>query len=186
MATSFTATRIGRPSRTSTVFDPAGNWSIGTPIRYSASDAAAGMQFSRGCPLRCTYCGQWSFWKRWRHRSPENFVGELATLARRHGVRIVWLADENFAADPHAARRALELLAERDLGLSLYLNLTAADVVRDAKLLPLYKKAGVDNVIMGVESLDDATVAMERENNPLTTSQRAVALLREHGIVEAW
>jgi anaerobic magnesium-protoporphyrin IX monomethyl ester cyclase len=40
------------------------------------------MQFSRGCPLTCTYCGQWLFWKKWRHRSPRNLVGELATLAR--------------------------------------------------------------------------------------------------------
>ena len=31
---------------------------------------SAGMQFSRGCPLTCTYCGQWLFWKKWRHRSP--------------------------------------------------------------------------------------------------------------------
>src|SRR5262249_19677722 len=35
---------------------------------------AAGMQLSRGCPLRCNYCGQWGFWRRWRHRSARNFV----------------------------------------------------------------------------------------------------------------
>jgi len=144
---------------------------------------AAGMQFSRGCPLTCTYCGQWNFWKRWRHRSPENFVQELEVLARRYGVRIVWLADENFAADRDVARAALELLCERNLGLSLNLNMTAADVVRDADLLPLYKRAGVDNIIMGIESLDDATVARVRKNNPLDVSREAVALLRQHGIV---
>ena len=40
---------------------------------------SAGMQFSRGCPLTCTYCGQWLFWKKWRHRSPRNFVGAYCT-----------------------------------------------------------------------------------------------------------
>ena len=77
----------------------------------------------------------------------------------------------------------LELLARRGLGLSLNVNMTAADVVRDADLLPLYKAAGVDNVVMGVESLDDATVTLVRKNNPLAVSRRAAALLRGQGIV---
>jgi anaerobic magnesium-protoporphyrin IX monomethyl ester cyclase len=144
---------------------------------------AAGMQLSRGCPLRCTYCGQWGFWRRWRHRSAANFVGELETLVHRYGVRVVWLADENFAADPALTRAVLERLVECDLGLSLNLNMTAADVVRDAELLPLYKRAGVDNIVMGVESLDDAVVHGVRKNNPFAVSKEAVRLLRRHGIV---
>ena len=144
---------------------------------------AAGMQFSRGCTLRCTYCGQWSFWRRWRHRSPENLADELETLVNKYGVRIVWLADENFAADREAAKHALTAIARRNLGLSLNLNMTAADVVRDADLLPLYKQAGVDNIVIGVEALDDATVASVNKNNPFAISKKAVHLLRKHGIV---
>jgi anaerobic magnesium-protoporphyrin IX monomethyl ester cyclase len=141
------------------------------------------LQFSRGCTLHCTYCGQWGFWRRWRHHSPGKFADELETLARHHGVRIVWLADENFAADREMARQALEHLAARQLDLSLNLNMTAADVVRDADLLPLYKRAGVDNIIMGIETLDDKIMAKVRKNNPIKTSRQAVRLLRQHGIV---
>ncbi len=144
---------------------------------------AAGMQFSRGCTLRCTYCGQWSFWRRWRHRSPQNFVDELEKLVRDYGVRIVWLADENFAADREMARQTLEAIVARQLGLSINLNMTAADVVRDADLLPLYKRAGVDNIVMGVESLDDSTVEKVHKNNPFAVSKEAVRLLRQQGIV---
>lgn len=144
---------------------------------------AAGMQFSRGCPLTCTYCGQWMFWKKWRHRSPQNFVEELRTLVEEYGVKIVWLADENFAADPDAAREVLVLLAQAKLNLSLNINMTAADVVRDAALLPLYKAAGVDYVVMGVESLDDKVVASVRKNNPYRVSREAVRVLRENKII---
>ncbi|MCI0647575.1 MAG: hypothetical protein L0346_22160 [Chloroflexi bacterium] len=84
------------------------------------------------------------FWKKWRHRSPQNLVDQLATLAGEYGVKIVWLADENFAADREMARQVLERLVAANLGLSLNVNMTAADVVRDANLLPLYKAAGVD------------------------------------------
>jgi anaerobic magnesium-protoporphyrin IX monomethyl ester cyclase len=144
---------------------------------------AAGMQFSRGCTLTCTYCGQWSFWSKWRYRSPEFLADQLEILAKRYGVRIVWLADENFAADREVTRKVLECIASRNLGLSLNLNMTAADVVRDADLLPLYKRAGVDNIIMGVESLEDETVDRVRKNNPFAISCEAARLLRQHGIV---
>jgi len=151
--------------------------------RLFGAGRAAGMQFSRGCPLRCTFCGQWSFWRKWRHRSPANFVGELEILARRFGARFVWLADENFSADRELTREVLERLEAAKLGLSLNLNMTAADVVRDADLLPLYKRAGVDNVVLGIETLDDPTVKKIGKNNPRSVSREACRLLRRNEIV---
>ncbi|MBI1881143.1 MAG: cobalamin B12-binding domain-containing protein [Chloroflexi bacterium] len=144
---------------------------------------SAGMQFSRGCPLTCTYCGQWLFWKKWRHRSPQNFVGELIRLATAYGVKIVWLADENFAAGHQAVQKVLNLLVQANLGLSLNINMTAADVVRDADILPLYKAAGIDYVVMGIESLEDQVVTSVRKNNPFQVSKQAVQLLRQHNII---
>src|ERR1041384_2865517 len=144
---------------------------------------AAGLQFSRGCTLTCTYCGQWMFWKKWRHRSPQNVVEQLKILANQYGVKIVWFADENFAADREVARRILELIVEANLGLSLNLNMTAADVVRDVDLIPLYKRAGVDYIVMGIETLKNEVVTNIRKNNPFEISKEAVRLLRENNIV---
>jgi anaerobic magnesium-protoporphyrin IX monomethyl ester cyclase len=144
---------------------------------------AAGLQFSRGCTLTCTYCGQWMFWKKWRHRSPENVIEQLKTLANQYGVKIVWFADENFAADWDVAKEILERIAAADLDLSLNLNMTAADVVRDADLIPLYKRAGVDYIVMGVETLKDDVITSIRKNNPFEVSKKAVRLLRENNIV---
>src|SRR6266487_3887099 len=123
------------------------------------------------------------FWKKWRHRSPEDVVEQLKILANQYGVKIVWFADENFAADREVAKRILELIVEANLGLSLNLNMTAADVVRDADLIPLYKRAGVDYIVMGVESLKDSVITNIRKNNPFDVSKDAVRLLRENNIV---
>jgi anaerobic magnesium-protoporphyrin IX monomethyl ester cyclase len=123
------------------------------------------------------------FWKKWRHRSPENVVEQLRVLKEKYGVKIVWFADENFAADRDVAKHILELIVQADLGLSLNLNMTAADVVRDADLIPLYKRAGVDYIVMGVESLKDHVITSIRKNNPFETSKKAVRLLRENNIV---
>ncbi|MBC7878064.1 MAG: radical SAM protein [Anaerolineales bacterium] len=146
-------------------------------------DHAAGLQFSRGCTLTCSYCGQWMFWKKWRHRSPQNLVEQMTLLANNYGIKLIWFADENFAADRETAKQLLEQIIEADLGLSLNLNMTAADVVRDADLLHLYKKAGVDYIVMGVESLKDNVIVDIRKNNPFAISKEAVRLLRENNII---
>ena len=160
-------------------------WELVDWARYSmfGFHRAAGIQFSRGCTLTCSYCGQWMFWKKWRHRSPENVVEQLKILSKQYGVKIIWFADENFAADRDVAKRILELIVEADLRLSLNLNMTAADVVRDADLIPLYKKAGVDYIVMGIESLKDAVVNGIRKNNPFAISKEAVRLLRQNHII---
>ena len=160
-------------------------WELVDWPRYSmfGFKNAAGLQFSRGCTLTCTYCGQWMFWKKWRHRSPENVVEQLKTLTNQYDVKIVWFADENFAADRGVAKRILEMIVEADLGLSLNLNMTAADVVRDADLIPLYKRAGVDYIVMGIETLNDKVVTDIRKNNPFEISKEAVRLLRENNII---
>lgn len=53
-----------------------------------------------------------------------------------------------------AAREALELIKHSRLDLSLSVNMTAADVLREADSLALYKAAGVDYIVLGIESLD--------------------------------
>ena len=160
-------------------------WELVDWSRYSlfGFKSAAGLQFSRGCTLTCTYCGQWMFWKKWRHRSPENVVEQLKILANQYGVKIVWFADENFAADRDAAKHLLELIIEVDLDLSLNLDMTDADVVRDADLIPLYKRVGVDYIVMGIETLKNEVVTNIRKNNPFEVSREAVRLLRENHII---
>ena len=175
--------RSRRPIRDLDEYRP--GWELVDWPRYSmfGFKQAAGLQFSRGCTLTCTYCGQWMFWKKWRHRSPENIVEQLKILKNQYGVNIVWFADENFAADREVTKQILELIVEADLGLSLNLNMTAADVVRDADLIPLYKRAGVDYIVMGIETLNDKVVTDIRKNNPFEISKEAVRLLREHNII---
>ena len=111
------------------------------------------------------------------------FCQRTADAVRKIWRQIVWLADENFGADPVAAREVLERLIAAKLDLSLNLNMTAADVVRDAELLPLYKAAGVDYIVMGVKSLQDDVVASVRKNNPYAISRRAVPLFSENHII---
>lgn len=71
-------------------------WELIDHKRYSywGGKRAVVMQFSRGCPYLCSYCGQRGYWTQWRHRDPVKFAQELARLHREQGVELINFADE--------------------------------------------------------------------------------------------
>ncbi len=81
-------------------------WELIDHARYSywGGLRAVVVQFSRGCPHPCNYCGQRGFWTRWRHRDPVKLAAEIARLHREHGVIVFNFADENPTASPRAWR----------------------------------------------------------------------------------
>ncbi|MGV1752182.1 B12-binding domain-containing radical SAM protein [Agrobacterium sp. CG674] len=144
---------------------------------------AAIIQFSRGCPHRCNYCGQYQFWSRWRYRAPKSVAAEIAWLHRTHGVCFVDLADENPTSSKRLWREFLEALVEENVPVRLFATIRATDIVRDADLLPLMKKAGMICVLMGIETTDPTTLAAIRKGSTTREDQQAVTLLRQHGIL---
>jgi anaerobic magnesium-protoporphyrin IX monomethyl ester cyclase len=144
---------------------------------------AAVVQFSRGCPHTCTYCGQWMFWKQWRHRDISRFVDELAWLYTEHGVRFFWLADENPTTIKALWRQLLEEIGRRNLPIAMCSSIRAQDIVRDADILPLYRQAGMLYVLMGVETVTDASLTKIRKDSSVDDAYRAIRLLRQNQIM---
>jgi anaerobic magnesium-protoporphyrin IX monomethyl ester cyclase len=160
-------------------------WELIDHARYSywGGKRAVVIQFSRGCPHLCNYCGQRGFWTRWRHRDPEKVAAEIAWLHREHGVEVFNFADEN----PSAGRRPwlafLEALIAQDVEVTLVGSTRADDIVRDADALHLYKRAGFERFLMGVESTDEATLALIRKGGAVSADREAIHLLRRHNIL---
>ncbi|MDP1822227.1 MAG: magnesium-protoporphyrin IX monomethyl ester anaerobic oxidative cyclase [Archangium sp.] len=150
---------------------------------YWGKKRAVVMQFSRGCPHLCSYCGQRGFWTRWRHRSPKAFAKEIAWLHREHGVQIINLADENPTSQRKAWKELCEALIEENIDVELVGSTRAGDIVRDADLLHLYKKAGVSRFLLGTESTDEETLARIKKGSTTAVDMEAIRLLREHDIL---
>ena len=143
---------------------------------------AAIVQFSRGCPHRCTYCGQHGFWVSWRHRDPVELVNEIRWLCLTHDVRFITLADENPTTLRPVWTQFLMELASRRLPVSLFATIRATDIVRDADLLPLYRKAGILYVLLGVDSTDREVLQRIHKCSTPRHDVEACRLLREHDI----
>ncbi|MDQ3814984.1 MAG: magnesium-protoporphyrin IX monomethyl ester anaerobic oxidative cyclase [Armatimonadota bacterium] len=160
-------------------------WELIDHSRYSywGERRAVVVQFSRGCPHLCNYCGQRGFWTRWRHRDPVKFAAELAWLHREHGVEVVNFADENPTSSRKVWLAFLEALIAENVNLTIVGSTRADDIVRDADILHLYKKAGVARFLMGMESYDEATLLKIRKGGTTTKDREAIRLLRQHNIL---
>jgi anaerobic magnesium-protoporphyrin IX monomethyl ester cyclase len=161
-------------------------WELIDPKHYGyyGGKRAVVMQFSRGCPHKCNYCGQRGFWARWRHRDPKKFAKEVAWLHRVHGVELFNLADENPTVSKQAWRELCEaLIAENLPGITIIGSTRADDIVRDADILHLYRKAGIERFLLGIENTDEATLQLVRKGGATKTDREAIRLLRQHGIL---
>lgn len=150
---------------------------------YWGGKRAVVVQFSRGCPYLCSYCGQRGFWTKWRHRDPHKFAKELARLYREDGVELINFADELPTGSRKAWRTFLEALIVEDVPLILVGSTRAGDIVRDRDILHLYKKAGVIRFLLGIETYSDAMIAEIRKGGSVSEDREAIRLLREHGII---
>jgi anaerobic magnesium-protoporphyrin IX monomethyl ester cyclase len=160
-------------------------WELIDHRRYSywGGLRAVVVQFSRGCPHLCNYCGQRGFWTRWRHRDPVLFAKELARLHREHGVKVINFADENPTVSKKAWRTFLEALIAENVDLILVGSTRADDIVRDADILHLYKQAGWQRFLLGMENTDEKTLELIRKGATTATDREAIRLMRKYGIL---
>lgn len=150
---------------------------------YWGGKRAVVVQFSRGCPYLCNYCGQRGFWTQWRHRDPIKFAKELARLNREHGVELINFADELPTGSRKAWKAFLEALIKENVQLLLVGSTRASDIVRDKDILYLYKKAGFIRFLLGIESYNENTLKVIKKGGSTTEDRQAIQLLRQHGIL---
>jgi anaerobic magnesium-protoporphyrin IX monomethyl ester cyclase len=150
---------------------------------YWGKRKAVVIQFSRGCPYPCTYCGQSLFWKKWRHRDPQLLADEIEMLHKQYGIEVINFADENPSSNPKAWREFLEALVAKKLKLILVGSIRADNIVRDADFLHLYKQAGFERFLLGIENYDEVVLAKIKKAGTISKDKEAIQLLRKHNIL---
>lgn len=139
--------------------------------------------FARGCPFTCRFCSQWSFWRRYRTRDPRLFVDEIETLVRQHQVGFFILADEEPTINRKKFVALCQELERRRLPVFWGINTRVTDILRDAELLPLYRRAGLVHVSLGTEAAAQLNLDRFRKETTLEENKRAIRLLKQHGMV---
>ena len=104
-----------------------------------------------GLPPPVYLLRQRGFWTKWRYRDPEKTAREIASLHGEKNVYFIDLADENPTSSKRFWKSLLEAIIDQQLSVKLFATIRATDVVRDADILHLYKRAGIDCVLMGIK-----------------------------------
>ncbi|MFT5822796.1 MAG: anaerobic magnesium-protoporphyrin IX monomethyl ester cyclase [Crocinitomix sp.] len=150
---------------------------------YWGKKKAVVIQFSRGCPYPCSYCGQSFFWKKWRNRDPQLLADEIEMLHKTYGIEVLNFADENPSTNKREWKLFLEALIEKDLNLILVGSIRADNIVRDEKHLHLYKEAGFERFLLGIENYDEVILAKIKKAGSTVKDKKAIELLRQHDIL---
>lgn len=159
------------------------DWSI-YKYRPIEGSTLAIVSSSRGCNQACSFCSQQRFWqRRWRARSAEGFVTELEYLRDRYGVNVVMLSDETPTLSRSRWERILDLMIERDVGVKILMETRVDDIIRDEDIMWKYRKAGVDHIYVGVESISQDVLDRFNKNIKVEESKRALDLINEYDIV---
>lgn len=159
------------------------DWPIYT-YRTMENSRLAIVSSSRGCSQQCSFCSQQLFWQRkWRGRSPENFVGELEFLRDTYGVNVVMIADETPTLDRQRWERILDLLIDREVGTKILMETRVDDIIRDEDIMWKYKKANIDHIYVGVEATTQEALDIFKKDIRVEQSKKALDLINEYNIV---
>jgi radical SAM superfamily enzyme YgiQ (UPF0313 family) len=113
---------------------------------------------SRGCIRACTFCSERLLSKRFRTRSAQNVVDEIAYHTERYGVRWFTFHDSLVNGDLGELERMCRLLIERGLDVRWEAQVAIRqDMGTD--LISLMKQAGCFNFFVGLESGSDTVLS---------------------------
>jgi anaerobic magnesium-protoporphyrin IX monomethyl ester cyclase len=136
---------------------------------------------SRGCGMRCTFCGSPEFWgRKIRFRSPESVVEELEILYNK-GIHFFYFSDDTFTINKERVIEICKKIIDRNMAIEWY-SIARVDQV-DEKILYWMRKAGCIQISFGVESGSNEIRAFL--NKRISTSQikKAFELTVSHGIL---
>jgi radical SAM superfamily enzyme YgiQ (UPF0313 family) len=137
------------------------------------------VEFSRGCRFKCDFCAIQSFHKGHDHRPIGAVVEEV--LATRHKDRLVFFIDDNLCSNPEAAKELMRALRPHKLR---WVSQTSIDAAWDDELLRLMRDSGCQGVLVGFESLSEASLKGMNKGFNLARGGPAAALerFRAHGL----
>lgn len=108
---------------------------------------------SRGCPYACSFCNMYiTHSRKWRFRSPKNFVDELEFLKEKYKINHFFIADDNFSVNLNRAKDICREILDRRLDIRYNTSNGLSIKTIDKELLELMKASGCGSIALAIES----------------------------------
>jgi radical SAM superfamily enzyme YgiQ (UPF0313 family) len=148
------------------------------------------IQTTRGCPFRCRFCSVPDIsGQDFRFKPVECVIAELRALPKSKGPiasgKPLYIVDDNFISRTRYTKdllRAMAPLARRK-EIPSWSAETTLNVASDEEMLDLFRDAGCSTLIIGFESVTEASLAaMDKPVNFCLTYQEAIDRIHARGM----
>lgn len=139
----------------------------------------ATVRTSIGCPYRCNFCVvRLLTGGKYLPRTPEDVVDEIAALDQE----TIYFVDDEMFINAKRCLEIAELLIARGVKKK-YISWARSDTIcANVDLFRLWKKAGLETLYIGIESLEEANLDFYNKKVDPLMNMNAVNILRELGI----
>ena len=150
------------------------------------------LETARGCIYRCNFCSVHEFHKGgFRVQGNERTIAEVAALPKNSWVNVVDdLAIQELPAplkkmypegfDP--MEDLADRLAELNMGHRYWMQVRADNVVRNPRKFEKWAKAGLDTVLVGLESFEQEDLNSVSKGVKSGDNEKAIEILHEFGV----
>lgn len=139
------------------------------------------VMFSRGCPFYCNYCASYMIWTRKpRYHSPSYIVKMIKHIHQKFGTNYFRFDDDTFTLKRRSVHEICQLLKQEQIPIKWCCD-TRVELVT-YELLSEMKSAGLDYVLMGIESGDTEVRKIIKKTSSLEATRKAFKIASEVGI----
>jgi len=173
---------ISKPDMTQT---PPPRWDL--LADHLSSYTAVLLQTTRGCPFDCSFCDViYTFGRKLRSKTIPQVLDEVRLLNKLK-VKMVFIADDNFAGDKKYTKELLKQLIPLNNSFKTPIEfITQIDITiaNDEELLTLLADCNFQAVMIGIESVNEASLKdYNKQQNLRTPVGQAVRKIQSYGIV---
>ena len=148
---------------------------------YSKYGGMGNIQTKRGCQFNCSYCTYPLLeGKKYRLRSPEIIVEEIALAQKEHNINHFFFVDSVFNYPKEHAQEICESIIAKNLSITW--SCFASPAHTSKKLLAVMKKAGCTNIEFGTDALSPETLCGLQKSFSVDDVFLVSELCREIGI----
>ena len=146
------------------------------------------IQYSRGCPFHCDFCNVVSlFGNTPRTKSSTQIIEELEAIHRRGWTGGIFFVDDNFIGNKKKLKEEvlpalIGWVRERNYPFTFFTE-ASINIADDEELMNLMVEAGFDTVFIGIETVDEDSLAECRKvQNTKRDLVECVKKIQQHGM----
>lgn len=141
------------------------------------------LQSSRGCPFGCSYYCPYAMMQgqKYRVRSAEKVVNDIITLIKKYNIKSLQFRDPTFGLDKKHVREICNLIINKKINIKFGIE-TRLDIL-DESILQLMFKAGLRNINVGIETLNENTAKInKRKLIAIDHQEKIISFCKKIGI----